>query len=99
MVDHHAAFDNPHTSPTLEYFRENLKIDDPDTAVACRDCPAGIWYASGDTIEHLTCFCTAMHRPMWDLHIKERGEAVLLCDAREGAIAELVTRPSVPQRP
>lgn len=94
MVDHHDAFRNPHSSPTLEQFRDNFGIEDPEIEIACRDCPAGIWYATGNAIEDLTCFCTAMHRPTWDLKIKERGEAVLLCDAREGAIAEMIAEPA-----
>ena len=98
MVDHHAVFDNPHVSPTLDYFRDTLQIDRPGTEVACRDCPAGIWYASGDKVADLPCLCTAMHRPMWTEQIDERGNAVLLCDARESAIAELMPKSPSAQR-
>lgn len=79
---------SPHISNTLEYFEER-SVAGPRAEVACRDCPAAIWYATEHKIENLRCFCTAMHRPVWSAKIAEEKDEILLCDAREGAIAEL----------
>lgn len=80
---------SPHISNTLENFKDKLKDAGHRADVACRDCPAAIWYATEHKIENLRCFCTAMHRPVWSAQIAEEKDEILLCDAREGAIAEV----------
>lgn len=80
---------SPHISTTLEYFKDMPGDAGPRAEVACRDCPAAIWYATEYKIENLMCFCSAMHGPVWSAPIKKQGNEILLCDAREGAIAEL----------
>jgi hypothetical protein len=82
---------NPYFSPTLEHL-DRLGEEVPSDAVACRDCPLSIWYATAGY--DLFCRCSAMHRLTWG-----EGEApIQFCDAREQAVAKLIAE-LVSQRP
>lgn len=76
-------------SPTLSQIRSKTETAQLCADVACHDCPLAVWYATSESVEDLRCFCSALHREVWSAERSKNGEEVKLCDAREGAIAEL----------
>ena len=69
----------PITSPTLLALPESAR---PAPIAACASCPAGSWYHHE---ERLACHCAVRRYVSWLLNQK----AIVLCDEREAALAEL----------
>lgn len=83
---------NPYFSPTLDHLERRLGVPVPSDQVACRDCPASIWY--WDEQEKLLCRCSAMHMMTWGA-----GEPpIRFCDGREQAVARMIAE-RASQRP
>lgn len=85
-LDEHDRLTSPHESPTLQHLsKDSIGEPVPPDTVACRDCPAAIWYWRG--VDRLICFCSAMHEKTWGA---DTEHPVLFCDAREQEVAKLL---------
>ena len=83
---------SPHSSPTLEHVGgDSIGEPGPGDEVACRDCPAAIWYWKGS--DRIFCFCSAMHEKTWG----SGEQPVEFCDAREQEVAKMLPK-ARPQR-
>ena len=76
---------SPHVSPTLAHVGgDSIGEPGPPDDIACRDCPASIWYWKGS--DRIACFCSAMHEKTFGPGI----DPILFCDAREQEVAKLL---------
>lgn len=66
-------------SPTLASLA-NDKL--PNPSPACESCPMSIWFT---TSHELKCYCSRMNALIWTAS----ADAILTCDGRELALAQL----------
>ena len=66
-------------SPTLKGLDAKRR---PQPSPACETCPASLWFNTNDL---LSCFCTRMHKIVWD----DTVPPIITCDGRELALLAL----------